>query len=126
MERRRTLGSEKQANAFEPFYSDFPEISSENDGIYQLTPQTEDTAYLNAYIEIGEDKFPWGGGSKPRNIPVTIIFVGEMCWIFNGSLKISGAFTKLKSEKRGDVKYKACSGGEKDPALVTFYVEKIL
>lgn len=126
MERRRTLGSEKQANAFEPFYSDFPEISSENDGIYQLTPQTEDTAHLNAYIEIGEDKFPWGGGSKPRNIPVTIIFVGEMCWIFNGSLKISGAFTKLKSEKRGDVKYKACSGGEKDPALVTFYVEKIL
>lgn len=123
MERRRTLGNSK--SEFEPFYSDFPEISSENDGIYQLTPQTEDTTNLNAYIEIGDNKFPWGG-SKPRNSPVTIIFVGEMCWIFNGSLKISGAFTKLKSEKRGDVKYKACSGGEKDPALVTFYVEKIL
>lgn len=125
MERRRTLGSEKQANAFEPFYSDFPEISSENDGIYQLTPQTEDTTNLNAYIEIGVNKFPWSG-LKRRNIPVTIIFVGEMCWIFNGSLKISGAFAKLTSEKRGDVKYKACSGGEKDKALVTFYVEKIL
>lgn len=37
MERRRILGSEKQVNAFEPFYSDFPEISSENDGVYQLT-----------------------------------------------------------------------------------------
>lgn len=125
MERRRILGSEKQANAFEPFYSDFPEISSENDGIYQLTPQTEDTAPLNAYIEIGVNKFPYSG-SKPRNVPITIIFVREMCWIFNGSLKISGAFAKLKSEKRGDVKYKECSGGEKDKALVTFYVEKIL
>lgn len=125
MERRRILKSEKQANAFEPFYSDFPEISSKNDGIYQLTPQTEDTTTLNAYIEIGENKFPWSG-SKPRNTPVTIIFVGEMCWIFNGSLKISGAFAKLKSEKRGDVKYKACSGGENNQALVTFYVEKIL
>lgn len=125
MERRRTLGSEKQANAFEPFYSDFPEISSENDGIYQLTPQTEDTTTLNAYIEIGVNKFHYSG-SKPRNVPITIIFVGEMCWIFNYSLKVSGPFVKVKSEKRGDVKYKACSGAEKDPALVTFYVEKIL
>lgn len=123
MERRRTLGNSK--SEFEPFYSDFPEISSENDGVYQLTPQTEDTGPLNAYIEIGVNKFPYSG-SKPRNVPVTIIFVGEMCWIFNGSLKISGAFNKLKSEKRGDLKYKACSGGEKDKALVTFYVEKIL
>ena len=124
MERRRTLGNSK--SEFEPFYSDYPEISSENDGVYQLTPQTEDTTNSNAYVEIGEKKFPWGGGSKPRNTPVTIIFVGEMCWIFNGSLKISSAFTKLKSEERGYVKYKACSGAEKDSALVTFYVEKIL
>lgn len=125
MERRRTLGSERQVNVFEPFYSDFPEISSENDGIYQLTPQTEDTTPLNAYIEIGEQKFPWSG-SKPRNVPITIIFVGEICWMFNYSLKVSGPFIKLKSEKRGYVKYKACSGAEKDSPLVTFYVEKIL
>lgn len=123
MERRRTLGNSK--SEFEPFYSDFPEISSENDGVYQLTPQTEDKEPINAYIEIWVNKFPYSG-SKPRNVPVTIIFVGEMCWIFNGSLKISGAFAKLKSEKRGNLKYKACSGGEKDKALVTFYVEKIL
>lgn len=126
MERRRILGSEKQANAFEPFYSDFPEISSENDGVYQLTPQTEDTTSSNAYFEIGENKFPWGGGAKPRNMPVTIVFVGEICSLFNGSLKTSDPIVRRNAEKRGNVKYKTCTGGEKDPALVTFYVEKIL
>lgn len=125
MERRRTLGSERQVNVFEPFYSDYPEISSENDGVYQLTPQTEDTANSNAYVEIGDKKIPWHG-SKAKNIPVTIVFVGEICSLFNGSLKTSGYIVRRNAEERGSVKYKTCNGAEKDTPLVTFYVEKIL
>lgn len=125
MERRRILGSEKQVNAFEPFYSDFPEISSENDGVYQLTPQTDDTTLSNAYVEIGEKKITYNGG-KNKNIPVTIVFVGELCSLFNGSLKTSDPIVRKNADKRGNVKYKTCNGGEKDQALVTFYVEKIL
>ena len=116
MERRRTLRNEKQANAFEPFYSDFPEISSENDGVYQLTPQTEDTTLSNAYVEIGEIKIPWNGGKK-QNIPVTIVFVGELCSLFNGSLKTSDPIVRRNVEKRGNVKYKTCSGGRKRPSI---------
>lgn len=112
-------------STFEPFYSDFPEISAEEGGIYRLTPQTDDTTTINSYIEVGDKEFTWSG-SKTRNTVITIAIVGETSSVFNGDITKFGAFTRTKVVERGSVKYKACSGSKVSAPEVTYYVEKLL
>ena len=123
--RRRILESEGKMSTFEPFYSDFPEISAEEDGLYSLTPQTDDTTNINSYIEVGDNVFTWAG-SKSKDTVITIAIIGETSSIFNGDITTTGAFMRSKAVKRGNVKYKACSGSKESAPVVTYYVEKLL
>ncbi|MCI7449010.1 MAG: hypothetical protein MSD68_04700 [Blautia sp.] len=113
-------------NTFEPFYSDFPEISGEDDGLYRLTPQTDDATQTNCYIEVDDKEFRWAVACS-KNKTVTIVIVGEIISVIRGDITVKEAISNVIVAERGTVmKYKACSGAKESDPLVTYYVEKLL
>lgn len=123
MERRRTLGSEKQANAFEPFYSDFPELTEK--GLYQLISQSTETDMVNTYFEFGEEVYTYAGGIK-KNQTFTVIILDDYSVIYLEGIKDNRTLVFRKSSTHKGVKLKACFGGKNDAPEVEYYVEKIL
>lgn len=125
--RRRTLLENRSIESFEPFYSDYPELSEV--GLYQLTPQTEETGTVNTYIEIGDKQFVYAGG-KPQNQAVTICILEDAISVMHTSLtKVSDTVDNVGGRRSGStppVKYKSCYGGANDAPLVTYYVERLL
>lgn len=124
--RRRTLLGNTSADSFEPFYSDYPELTEV--GLYQLTPQTEETGTVNTYIEIGDKQFGYAGG-KPQNQVITICILEDAVSVMHASF--TAVSDTVESVRRWSgavppVKYKSCYGGASDSPLVNYYVERIL
>lgn len=123
MERRRTLRNEKQANAFEPFYSDFPELTEK--GLYQLISQSTKTDMINLYAEFGDEICTYIGGMR-KNITLTVVILDDYSVIYYSGVKDGTSLVFRKSSTHKGVKLKACVGGKNDAPQVEYYVEKIL
>lgn len=125
MKRRRTLGSEKQANAFEPFYSDFPELTEK--GLYQLISQSMKTDMINLYAEFGDEIYTYIGGMR-KNATLTVVILDDYSVIYLNGVKDGDGINLIfrKSSTHKGVKLKACVGGKNDAPQVEYYVEKIL
>lgn len=124
--RRRALLESRSIESFEPFYSEYPELTEV--GLYQLTPQTEETGTVNTYIEIGDEQLGYAGG-KPQNQVVTICILEDAVSVMHASLtNVSDAVESVRrwSGAVPPVKYKSCYGGVNDSPLVNYYVERLL
>lgn len=124
--RRRLISMAQEGKSmFEPFYSDYPELTEK--GLYTLTPQTEDTDIINSYIEIGDKVYTYAGAPQKKE-PYFILISNKVTRVFKGDLlATSNNFTStIFVEGANTVRFKRCKGLETDEPLVTLYVEKIL
>lgn len=121
MERRRTLGNSE--SEFEPFYSDYPELTEK--GLYNLTSQSTETNPVNLYAEFGDETYSYIGGMN-KNITLTVIILEDYSAIYYCGVKDARTLVYRKSDTHKGVKLKACAGGKNDAPQVEYYVEKIL
>ena len=119
MLRRRVMEESKQGSQY-PFYSDYPTITEY--GLYLFDSQSISTSNCNTFIKMDGTSYDWCGGG-PLNMDFAVEYTKEKIIVYSNTV-MSNVWI-IKEQESSSFSLKRCFGTEKDPALVTFKIDKV-